>query len=1481
MAGIKNKAGIHQIQEIRQSQFPLYQKHVYLHTPALERYEDSHKIPPSKKKEIARYIVDKLVLTEEDGCLSLLDAGIGHGNDVLFPILEDVLENKEKIKKIEVYGFDNSEQQLRKLEKNVDSFAKNLGISNEVNTESLSDQIIYKITTNGKKIVLKVFKFDIEKEIDFFVKRRNKFHIVIAEFLLHHLLNWRMGIIKLLFTLKKNGGLVFSERMGDIKYLDGNFEGLGEKKYKADKENFYNFLKKFHDLKNDIFYWNPEIRASDYSSAVNYLQPHFKSTTEVPFEYNYQNFSTRKLIQEWIKDKVYTHFWIGIKDYDSFNGLFKIAEDSSDNFDLNDGQNIIILKGFKGITRDNVDYWMTRTILKKCSLPCEPDIQKIGNQFLDLIISHDILFPETTQFIGVHPWDLIKDDWGEPIQLVVNLETCDPDADKNKHKIEIIKNYVGYLKYATQIGFSINAFIFRTLAQKIKISLSLCEEKDPRVDVSYDKLMNIEEVTICVPLKVKNSVKMDYTNERELEKEIEKEVQEKAKYIKADVFKVDLSKDFREKCAGFIEIKNLKGKDYENMKNILIQGFEKTKLTELWGERSQKSEQKTESEDNRSRKNNLENLSKSILGLATFFLRDKEKLIYIPSGIIKEKSYGDEIQKILGFGGIALLEKHDYSNNNSLNPFFKTLSIKRTEILRYITNLVFTRIGIINWSKKNQHNLIKYSTRSAVAAIMSRNGSHNIGSHILSAVGQDINDVIDDQLLFYYIQHRMDYVAQITTELPKWSYPVPFVHDLMRRFYIQKHLLNHIASSEGLKAYEFKERETNDIKDKLVINIRSKEEKATQYIISPQSIYEKETVMQPTLVAIPGGIVGQQAFYTILENIIRNSAKHSWANLSEQEKKQCKNLVITIEYEDDPSKAYVKFKIWDNISENFPLDNFSDKEIIANDLLPVPIVESNDNVLYQVEQENFKFKNLPLHMRQNIFLTRSFVDSQDGRLRNENWGLAEMKISVGYLNMEDVDSIGKEGKGVLFKEVKNNEYQGLIRACGVKVLEDNGEQFHLGYEFAIPKPKEVLIIGYKSEKLDELKARKKSVYFKKDRPDKLDYEFVIICDEKILNEEDILINEIYPFRLFLLSDDDNDFDFNGRVMKLNKEYFETLIKNANSEQRIKGLDSWDFFKIDIYKHWIKKFSPNKNFPLSIYVSLDASENSGLRLSEEYEEWKEILKDQELEKKKHILKTEEEIETLPFIFRSKGMNGEDRNLNNGDRFSLNKIKDVVRQERDHTDIVYERHCIPSPAHKKIYMESLSGSQVYINILEMLKENSYFSLKLQLQLVENALLKILIIDERLADYFYKKGSELRDRFLAARLYPLYEFIYENKAKPIISYDKKNCKHWRGKVPCIDFSKLKKDEYLVLIIHQTILDEFFENDVKQMEKFIKNIKDKIRLVVVTSGRGNPDKLPKNAKFLPFSNLDSFLMKDNHEKYLLFQILFLSTRKKDEDLG
>lgn len=851
-------------------------------------------------------------------------------------------------------------------------------------------------------------------------------------------------------------------------------------------------------------------------------------------------------------------------------------------------------------------------------------------------------------------------------------------------------------------------------------------------------------------------------------------------------------------------------------------------------------------------------------------------------------------------------------------------------------------------AKQYNRYAIRKSIQSSIAAIMSRNGSHNIGSHVLASVGNNSTDLSDDQTLFKYIQHRMDYIAQITTEMPGWTYSSLFVQNIIRRFYMQRHLLNNIAKSEGLEAYEYQKRKPNgefaqnkwndeEIEGKLIITVKKQGSK--KYLIAPYD-NKIEQNLDALSLAIPGGIIGQHAFFTILENIIRNSAKHEWSK-RDRDKNGPKNLEITIEYEDKLENDFVVFRISDNVSDVFmgrDIENGQKKALASKSLPGKPLEECKDSD---------KLDGLPLHQRLNCYLIKSFVDQNTGKLLKANWGLAEMKISTGYLNRRNLEEIGEDGPNVLFKQCKST-YSGLIRAIGIKetkVSKNNGDVYRLGFEFAAPKPKEVLFIGGELPKKNTLTgARMKSVYFEKTDPESLDYEFVIFQKDQCKRLQTNFDYWHYPHRLFCVYDGDKPCNLKGKIVPVK----ESDLDNFKKDGEWNG--NWDGLKLFLYKSFLdSRYLGSPNDTAHLYVNTDPAEGSGgdsgktaLGIFLDYykdeiygqyvqvapnannkTKYDTIIYDIKSGKKSvdHIegffdtikgeidlhfennkepeiyaqydkclklirnlmIKYDENIETIPHLFKAKTKeeytnepkhNAWEISTNNGLFDSNSKMELVL--EKNNPNILYKRHGEPQINSTALYQEALSGAQFYFSMLENPPEG-YYKKKIALQLVENALAKILIIDERAANYYLDSASEIKERIKEknAGIHIVLGFTYKTKKYMVVERDINSS----GQLILDDPNLF----YNYIIIHQGILDKITpdrdssEDEDTYRDNLISFLKEHCDLLVVTSGRGHPDTLKKDLKFLPFSNLESFLMKPYHEKFLLVQALNQLIRKEE----
>ncbi|MEM4724401.1 MAG: hypothetical protein QXP01_05265, partial [Candidatus Hadarchaeum sp.] len=416
--------------------------------------------------------------------------------------------------------------------------------------------------------------------------------------------------------------------------------------------------------------------------------------------------------------------------------------------------------------------------------------------------------------------------------------------------------------------------------------------------------------------------------------------------------------------------------------------------------------------------------------------------------------------------------------------------------------------------------------RSAIAAIMSRNMSHNIGSHVLarivrdticeepSQVIQDVHDPekrpallqkikgivdninnneqslalnpVDDfvlsslinnlralakrsadklynwaqdiKIFAEYLQQRTDFIAQVSTEWPTWSEPTRFMDGIMRWFLSQKHVLDYIARSDGLSAHVYaqqREGQKGDIRFHVFLvpescwrsgcSVEQRMEAIKKCHLSglqgdkcillytPADGTEQCCKDEGLEVAVPGGIVGQHAFFTILENIIRNAAKHGYA----QQKNQTGHLDVVIEVLYDPGEnVAIQNEVGDQ-TRRIPAYLFR----IYTNVSPV----DGSNAVVSVD-------------KMNEILGKGII-KETGEMERANWGHAEMKIAAGYLQRRDIMHIGGQGQEITGEPGKSMLELGTSATGSRAIIRAVRSPIGtLGYEFYIPRPRTVGIV---------------------------------------------------------------------------------------------------------------------------------------------------------------------------------------------------------------------------------------------------------------------------------------------------------------------------------------------------------------------------------------------------------------------------------------
>ncbi|MEX0813706.1 MAG: hypothetical protein WD048_15920 [Chitinophagales bacterium] len=299
----------------------------------------------------------------------------------------------------------------------------------------------------------------------------------------------------------------------------------------------------------------------------------------------------------------------------------------------------------------------------------------------------------------------------------------------------------------------------------------------------------------------------------------------------------------------------------------------------------------------------------------------------------------------------------------------------------------------------------KSALRAAISQIMNRQMSHNINSHVMANL-VNLSSFNDEDIRSFlrYLQSRIEFIADIVTSEPLVTFSANLVSDVLDGFF------GKIENKGNWPLY-------------IIKYISGSNEVTYGTWENQQNIsIEHELRNRDIQIALPNNILGAQAFYVILENIIRNSVKHATIPEKVSNGEKYKDLKITICTDNNFNHPdYYKVVIKDNLGS-------------ANQ-------EQREKKTYG---EN---KDLRIDTWLNSKLDKKVLD-ENGKLRQKDWGLLEMKICAAYLRKYPLDQIDQNHSDNYLTE---NPEKKLI---DITLDDDN----NLCYEFYLLKPKLACVI---------------------------------------------------------------------------------------------------------------------------------------------------------------------------------------------------------------------------------------------------------------------------------------------------------------------------------------------------------------------------------------------------------------------------------------
>lgn len=365
----------------------------------------------------------------------------------------------------------------------------------------------------------------------------------------------------------------------------------------------------------------------------------------------------------------------------------------------------------------------------------------------------------------------------------------------------------------------------------------------------------------------------------------------------------------------------------------------------------------------------------------------------------------------------------------------------------------------------NRDKIKRETEKSAKASIMSRNMSHNLGSHVMYFIRQQLsspkqivegglvlgdyssdtifqkydkyNGIKQPQLPFLvglsrflgYLQERQDYIATMATDYIPAPTTINFkdaVYDELKPdLHYRRHknadisepknlLLDYIAFSEGYTS-----------SDQIIIQFGNFDgEKGDDGLDTLRTIN----------IDIPGGIMGRQAIFSIFENIIRNAAKHCYPRTKDGQR----ILSLKLNLLDDN-------------------DSLITEEIYKNNAKDLHYLSIICNMPNQKGEANKLSKKLG----------ERYIN--DDGTPNENYkGLKEIRLSAAWLRKYklDTDIPNTLPPAVIVRATK------LTPLPGETENEiDYSKHEAIEYIIALPKPKNIAFLHY-DEKAHDSKSPK-------------------------------------------------------------------------------------------------------------------------------------------------------------------------------------------------------------------------------------------------------------------------------------------------------------------------------------------------------------------------------------------------------------------------
>lgn len=727
--------------------------------------------------------------------------------------------------------------------------------------------------------------------------------------------------------------------------------------------------------------------------------------------------------------------------------------------------------------------------------------------------------------------------------------------------------------------------------------------------------------------------------------------------------------------------------------------------------------------------------------------------------------------------------------------------------------------------REREAKLNRRSIQYAVSQVFVRNMSHNIISHVMvnlqdkeaiqnigkminkgnytgiNLTKEEANSVLSKEyqlaILNKYNSNRCLYLNEATYSVSKFVENMNVYSDLFRKLDENRIFLNLISAVDNFK-YRFS-------------------------FLSQGEVLTKENDIA---VMIPGGSLGQQAFYNIIENIIRNTAKHS----GNRESKEVTFTVNFSEYDEniDMLGNITALKQFLNLySENPEMVNlmYGSSWFFKKDIDYWEKILELPQKYYQVEIYDDIDKGM---------LTEDVVDNLNGRifgsviekdaLRSHSLGILEMKASAAFLRQIDIVQIDPS-----IPEGGEADFIPFIMAF----VHQQGDKKSIGYRFFMKKVEKYLVICPKEYTLLTDGNKNKSSKWKNvgielisvedflekiERKVSFNHEFVLLLTQEAKEEVGTIGEYFYSNHEEKRKNRRKDRIPELSLLPERLMYIKEDFLSEVGETQIE-----EFFSQKIWEQWegIRK-EGNKN-----YLAINTKSISKTILSiANYDNCKQVVFHN------HLYSIEDWENVVEEI--------------NKDKITVEPLSSAAQRKLPYFDI---------------YQSSLDNY-----VAEIRKNDKYFVTQ---QLIEAYFNKVIVIDERIQKFasapFFTEGNKTlyqRDIFGHINvLIPKVEEIDLNNE----SLSKEHIQRIEGFIT----KNISKSEFLV--VHYGLFERIYgkENHNEILNSKLLEWSKMIRTIVVT-GRGQHtlEGLPEAVNYLNLSSLlDAF--RDNRNKYSINYIL------------